>query len=105
MIRSLVCLALLAGPVAAMTDAERVRTAQNLAAVLAGEEHCGLTYDQQALADHTAELTGGDMEFPAALNGMLALSRLQIADHSNSERTAFCASIKAAAEADGFLKP
>jgi hypothetical protein len=79
--------------------------ARELGTVIASEEACGLTYDQQAIErfinDH---VKASDMSFPSTLDLMTRGTKYEIRSMSKSSLTAHCAQIRRIAEEYGFTK-
>lgn len=98
------CLAasLLASPAA---EADSMDVAAQLGSVLAGEEFCGLTYDQAAIqAFIEKHVKSDDMSFPSMLQTMTSGYEIENKDLSASGKTAHCVQIARIARSYGFTK-
>ncbi len=94
----------LAGPALAWSDLERMNVAMALGDLLASEEACGLTYDQDAIAAYIDKhVPAEDMEFSSNLTMMTMGQKAQLADMSVSQRTAHCRQVGRVAKANGFI--
>lgn len=101
---SLAC-SLIAAPAFAWDDFESMTLANELGSVLASEEACGLTFDQDAISAFIEKrVPADDMAFPSSLNMMVMGSEAQIADMSTSAKTAHCTQIRRIAKSNGFLQ-
>lgn len=95
---------LLATPVLAQ-DMDSMTLANELGSVLAGEEFCGLDYDQEAIAAFVeAEVDADDMSFPGMLKTMTDGHMFQQSGMSASAKTANCTQIARLAKSYGFTK-
>jgi hypothetical protein len=106
MIRT-IALALIAAPtsVAAMSDIEMLNVANQLGAVLAAEEGCGLHYDQGAIASYIATKVPPErMDFAPALQVQVMGQKTLFATMSPSTKTAQCTAITQSARHFGFTK-
>lgn len=78
-------------------------TALALGNVLASEEVCGLTYDQDAIGKYIEQnVAEDDMQFASTLQLMTEGTKLQLQDMGKSQLTAHCAQIKRVAKKYGF---
>lgn len=83
--------------------ADSMTTAVSLGSVLASEEFCGLTYNQDAISTYIAKnVKDDDMQFPSTLQMMTEGQKFQLKEMSNSQVTAHCAQIKRLAKSYGF---
>ena len=79
--------------------------AVNLGSLLAAEEFCELSYDQDAIAAFIDEhVDADDLGFPSTLRMMTEGSKYQLDSLTESEKTAHCRQITRAAKSHGFLK-
>lgn len=79
--------------------------ADNLGYVIASEEPCDLSYDQEQIARFIDENVPGDaMDFPSNLQGAIARAELDIQDNSSSAMTAHCRSVTNIARHHGFVE-
>lgn len=79
--------------------------ASNLGTVLASEEMCGLSYDQEAIAAFIEEnVDPKDMGFASNLQMMTEGQAYNLRDMSASARTAHCTQIRRVAKSYGFIK-
>ena len=94
---------------AAMTPAlgqglESMEKANNLGSVIAAEEMCGLSYDQQAIAAWIEQnIAADDMSSAGTLQTMVQGHEFQDRSMSTSQRTAHCAQIRRVARSYGFV--
>ena len=89
----------------AWTDLERSSAAQALGDVLASEEPCGLTYDQDAIGAHIdASVPADDAEFTSMLTMMTMGAAHQLDRMSASALTAHCRQIERVAKSYGFIQ-
>ena len=90
---------------AASQSLDSLTLARNLGSVLAAEEFCGLTYDQDAIAGWIDENTApSDMSFASTLRLMTDGAAYDLRDMSDSSRTAHCRAIERTARHFGFVK-
>ncbi len=83
--------------------ADSMSTAVALGSVLASEELCGLSYNQDAISAYIDKhVKEDDMKFPSTLQMMTAGSKIQLQDMRKSQLTAHCAQIKRVAKKYGF---
>lgn len=83
---------------------ESMSLANELGTVLASEEACGLTFDQDAIAAFIeAKVPADDMSFVSTLNMMTEGQKYQMEGMSASSRTAHCTQIKRVAASYGFI--
>ncbi|RIA47316.1 signal recognition particle [Dichotomicrobium thermohalophilum] len=95
----------LSAATAAAQDLESMNLANQLGTVLASEEACGLSYDQDAIAAFIEEnVAADDMGFASTLRGMTKWQRSGLKSMSASERTAHCTQIRRVAVSYGFIK-
>lgn len=86
-------------------DLESMKLANQLGDVLASEEACGLSYDQDAIAAFIEKkVAADDMGFTSTLNLMTQATTSQIEDMSASQKTAHCAQTKRVAKSYGFVR-
>ena len=98
-------LALVASPAAAQ-NLGQMQIAAGLGSLLASEEPCGLTFDQEAIGAYVAEnVDPAAMGFAGDLALQTQYSGLQISDMNESGLTAHCAVIARTAEHYGFIDP
>ncbi len=91
-------------PLAAQSMAS-MQKAQDLGTLLAAEDFCGLTYDQDAVGRWIDENTDpADMGFSGTLTMMTEGSAFMLGDMSASGKTAHCRSIERTARHYGFIK-
>ncbi|AQZ51933.1 hypothetical protein [Martelella mediterranea] len=96
---------LLLGANAQAQDFEMMQLAQNLGDVLASEEPCGLTYDQDAIAAFIADkVPADDMGFNSDLSTMTMGASYMFANMSGSQKTAHCAQTERVAKSYGFIQ-
>jgi hypothetical protein len=90
----------------AMADSlKAMKTATNLGSVLAAEDACGLTYDQEAISAFIEKhVDADDMDFPSTLKLMTEGSKFQLTEMSKSELTAYCTQVKRLAKTYGFTR-
>lgn len=101
--RALLLLLATAGPALAWSDTDRITFAGSLGSVLASEEMCGLTFNQQAITDLVAaKVPADDMEFPSTLNMMVSGAEFTNKRMSASQKTAHCAQISRVAKQYGL---
>ncbi len=83
---------------------DSMRVAKDLGTILAAEEFCDLSYDQEAISNWIDENTDpADMGFSSTLNMMTEGSAFQLRDMSESSKTAHCRSIERTARHYGFV--
>lgn len=83
---------------------DSMQKAQELGTILAAEEFCQLSYDQDAIGKWIDENTDpADMGFSSTLNLMTEGSAFQLRDMSESSKTAHCRSIERTARHYGFV--
>jgi hypothetical protein len=79
--------------------------ATNLGSVIASEEVCGLTYNQDAIARYIEDnVPADDMGFASTLNLMTDGAGYQISSMSESAKTAHCAQTRRVAKSYGFVE-
>lgn len=94
-----------AGAPAWAGDIESMQLANQLGAVLAAEELCGLSYDPAAIAAFIEKnVAADDMGFPGMLRLMTDGARAQGAGLSASGTTAHCTQMRRIAKSYGFTK-
>lgn len=87
----------------AIADSDDI--AMNLGNVIASEEYCGLSYDQEAIQSYIQKnVRADDMGFPGSLNLMISGSSYTIKQLSKSAKTAHCAQISRIAKSYQFIK-
>lgn len=95
----------LAAASAAFAQADTMMVASQLGNVLAAEEFCGLTYDQEAIqAFIEKNVRADDMGFAGMLSLMTGGSESKQREMNASAKTAHCAQIRRVAKANGFIK-
>lgn len=96
----------MSGPALAQTtDMQAMTQANELGSILAAEEFCGLTYDQDAIqAWITSNVAADAMGFAGTLTMMVAGAEFQQRDMSTSAKTAHCTAIRQTAKHYGFVK-
>lgn len=83
--------------------ADSMSTAVALGSVLASEELCGLSYNQDAITAYIDKnVKEDDMQFPSTLQMMTEGSKFQLQEMGKSQLTAHCAQIKRVAKRYGF---
>lgn len=83
--------------------ADSMTIAVSLGTVLASEEFCGLTYNQDAISTYIAKnVKDDDMQFPSTLQMMTEGQKSQLKEMSKSQVTAHCAQIKRLTKSYGF---
>lgn len=88
---------------AAPAVASSTNTAIALGTVLASEEICGLTYNQDAIGKYIEQnVAADDMQFASTLQMMTDGTRLNLQEMGKSQLTAHCAQIKRVAKSYGF---
>lgn len=96
---------LLAPAVATAQSMDSMQKAQQLGTVLAAEDFCQLSYDQDAIGQWIDENTDpADMGFSGSLTMMTEGSTFMQADMSESSKTAHCRSIERTARHFGFIE-
>lgn len=81
-----------------------MNAAMNLGSVLAAENFCGLSYDQNAISAWIDTNTDpGDMSFASTLSMMTDGAGFELQSMSESSRTAHCRSIERTARHYGFI--
>lgn len=79
--------------------------AEQLANVLASEQICNLTFDQDAIeAWIEANVAADDMEFSGNLTGSMSLSEYMLDEMPPSAQTAHCAQVRRVSKSFGFTK-
>ncbi|HOT82286.1 MAG TPA: hypothetical protein PLQ12_03170 [Candidatus Defluviicoccus seviourii] len=93
-------------PSTAMTMSERDKDAiRNLAQILAGEQFCGLEFDQDILTKRlTSDPDGIPEGFLVALEEAMTVARFTQEHITGSHKAVHCATVKALAEKSGILK-
>ncbi len=101
---SLVLTVFIAG--AARADSlANMEKATNLGSVIASEDFCDLTFDQDAIENWIDQnVDPDDMGFPSTLNMMVMGSEYQYLEMSESAKTAHCRSIMRVAKRYGFIE-
>ena len=98
-------LALAAVGLAGAQNFDSMRLATDLGDVLASEEFCGLTYDQDAISTFIeSKVKADDMSFTSTLRMMTDGVRYGLADMTDSQKTAHCRQTERVAKAYGFIK-
>ncbi len=86
-------------------DLATMQLASGLGSVLAGEEACGLVYDQTAIEKFVSDkVPAGNLNFPGTLNMMVTSSKMELDGMTQSQKTANCTQVKRAAKAYGFIQ-
>lgn len=84
---------------------DSMQKATELGTILAAEELCGLSFNQDAVADWIDENTDpSDMSFPGTLQMMVDGSTFQNSSMSGSALTAHCRSVERTARHFGFIE-
>ncbi len=98
--------ALLALPISAQAQSlQSLEAATNLGSILAAEQKCSLSYDQDAIGKWIEENTDpSDMGFASSLNMMTQGAEYNLHGMSESATTAHCSSVKRTAKHYGFVK-
>lgn len=95
----------LASPALALDQMKSMSLAHDLGTVLASEELCGLSYDQNAIAAYVEKrVPADDMGFAGTLDMMTTGAKISLADMSASSKTAHCVQIRRVAKNYGFTK-
>lgn len=101
----LVLVSCLSGSVAVAQDLQSMQRAQALGTVLAAEEKCGLSYDQDAIkAWIDGNVPADDMDFASTLSLMTMGMQSQLDEMSKSSLTAHCRSVERTARKYHFVK-
>lgn len=96
-------LAAVSGPVAAQ-GLDSMNVAVELGTVLASEEACGLSFNQEAIAAFIeANVAADDMSFASTLGMMTGGKKYEIDEMSASSKTAHCTQIKRVAATYKFI--
>lgn len=106
MIKTVAVFTLLLLPaIASAQSIDSVQKAQQLGTILAAEDFCQLSYDQDAIGQWIDENTDpADMGFSGSLTMMTDGSIFMQADMSESSKTAHCRSIERTARHFGFIE-
>lgn len=84
---------------------ESMQLAESLGDVLASEEFCGLSYNQDAIrAFIDKHVRADDMQFTSTLQMMVSGNKVQNKEMSPSAKTAHCAQITRVARSYNFIK-
>ena len=79
--------------------------ANSLGSLLASEEYCGLSFDQDAISSFIDNnVDAKDLEFPSSLRAMTRVARDDLNSLNESEKTAHCRQITRLALSFEFLK-
>lgn len=90
---------------AQMDDMQAMSAAMALGSVLAAEQFCDLTYDQDAIAAHIAKTVPPErMDFANTLQTMTMGAEFNQQSMSASSKTAHCAAIRQSATHFGFIR-
>ena len=82
-----------------------MQKATELGSILASEEFCGLSYNQDAIGSWIDEHTDpSNMGFTSTLNMMTEGSKFQMKGMSESSKTAHCRSVARTARHFGFIE-
>lgn len=93
------------GAIASAANFDEQKVANDLGTVLAAEDVCGLSYDQDAIQKYVTEIVPSDVtSFPGTLGLWTRTRKDQMQTMTGSEKTAQCTSIKNIAKSYGFLK-
>jgi hypothetical protein len=80
-------------------------TANDLGALLASEEPCGLAFDQDAIDQFIDEhVDASDMGFATQLSSMTRMAARDLEQHSDSHRRAHCRAMERSARHHGFIE-
>ena len=89
----------------AAADTAKPQLVYALGDVLASEEYCELSYDQEAIADYVSKnVPASDMGFTDRLYTATAASKRSFNEKTISEKTAHCTQVKRVAKLNGFIK-
>lgn len=95
---------LFATPAAQAQNFESMQKATELGTILAAEQLCGLSFNQDAVADWIDQNTDpSDMGFPGTLQMMVDGSTFQNSGMSGSALTAHCRSVERTSRHFGFI--
>ncbi len=92
---------------ASMASAQSMKTmnaAEQLGKMIAYEKKCGISYNQEAIANWLDKNFPGDMEFSSLLAGSILLEKYQINGRSSMENTITCTIVRRAAKDKGFIE-
>lgn len=79
--------------------------ARTMAALLAAEKPCGLTYSQAAIAAWiTANIQPDDLDFAPTLQTLTAMASYSFDDMSASQKTAHCMAVRQSAVHLGLME-
>lgn len=92
-------------PAAALDDAAARELAITLGSLLAAEEFCGLSYNQDVISTFiTTNVPPDRMDFAGMLHSHTSLGEFMLSDMTASAKTAHCTSITQTAKYLNFLK-
>lgn len=101
---AVLALVLFASTPADAQSLESMDLASNLGTVLASEEFCGLSYEQDAIAAFIEQnVNASDMGFASILQLMTDGHAYSLKELSPSARTAHCTQIRRVAKSYGFI--
>jgi len=81
------------------------QVALELGTVLAAEDFCGLSYDQEMIASYIEKnVAADDMGFPSTLQLLTAGKQSEHKNMSATAKAAHCTQIRRAAKANGFIR-
>lgn len=90
---------------ASAQSVEGMRIADGLGTVIASEEFCGLSYDQEAIVSWIdSNAPANDLQFPSLLNMSVTGTGYMIQGMAASAKTAHCAAVAKTARSYGFIK-
>jgi hypothetical protein len=79
--------------------------ANDLGALLASEEPCGLAFDHDAIDRYIdSHVDAADMGFASQLSSMTRLAARDLEQHSESHRRAHCRAMERSARHHGFIE-
>lgn len=82
---------------------ERMKVAHSIGSVLAAEEFCELTYNQEAIAGHIEKVVpADDMQFAGMLQTMTSGASYDLENMTGAQKAAHCTQIKRVAKSYGF---
>lgn len=89
----------------AWSDLDRMQVASALGTVLAAEEVCGLSFDQEAVRGFIDEkVPADDMQFPGMLQTMTMGAGHQLDETNGAARAAHCRQVERVARSYGFTE-
>lgn len=82
-----------------------IQLAQNLGNLIASEQYCDLSYNQEAIADFVKmNVSAEDMEFPTRLEGFITLSNFTLESKSPTAKMAHCTQVTRLAKSHRLIK-